>query len=96
MNIMQASASPPSVPPVGNEMTSDSNDVPMIEASGKELGTAPTTDVNEPASNKTSRLDEICAQMKTTLSELRDPLRAMFLKCELMSPLQCDRFDEKI
>ncbi|MBW0460652.1 hypothetical protein O181_000367 [Austropuccinia psidii MF-1] len=35
-------------------------------------------------SNKTSRLDEIRAQMKTALGELRDPLRAIFLKRSLL------------
>ncbi|PLW06110.1 hypothetical protein PCANC_26097 [Puccinia coronata f. sp. avenae] len=44
----------------------------------------PTVEVNDQASNKTSRLNEIRAQMKTALSELRDPLRAMFLKRSLI------------
>ncbi|KAA1107112.1 hypothetical protein PGT21_002719 [Puccinia graminis f. sp. tritici] len=44
----------------------------------------PSAEANDPASNKTSRLDEIRAQMKTALSELRDPLRAMFLKRSLI------------
>ncbi|POW21744.1 hypothetical protein PSHT_02053, partial [Puccinia striiformis] len=44
----------------------------------------PSAEVNDQASSKTSRLDEIRAQMKTALSELRDPLRAMFLKRSLI------------
>ncbi|KAI9601992.1 hypothetical protein KEM48_001282 [Puccinia striiformis f. sp. tritici PST-130] len=44
----------------------------------------PSAEVNDQASSKTSRLDEIRAQMKTALSELRDPLRAIDL--ESLSP----------
>lgn len=43
-----------------------------------------STEAIDQPSNKTSRLDEIRAQMKTALSELRDPLRAMFLKRSLV------------
>jgi len=46
---ISASAPAPSVPPIGNKMASDSNDVSMIEASGEESGAFPsTTDIQPP------------------------------------------------
>ncbi|WAR63783.1 hypothetical protein PtB15_17B384 [Puccinia triticina] len=94
------------IPPAERELASDNHDVPMVEASAEDSGTAdpqgstencsfsgddghttpriPSAEVSDPASSKTSKLDEVRAQMKTALSELRDPLRAMFLKRSLI------------